>query len=164
MSYLTITTHYVTGYIRFWNEVDTHCDRISWISWPHDKIYLTTTLRRDINSLVSKLNGILRRAVEGLSRAQPGVYFVDEFEQKFDGHRFCEHKKDWKYHNNPIDPKTWFLHYNSPYQDPPAAGTSNGTQFQQNLGNSDTPFQQSLGSNGTLFQQVLNLLISPAHQ
>jgi hypothetical protein len=61
-----------------------------------------------------------------------GVYFVSEFEQKFDGHRFCEVESDPNYHKSPIDQRTWFIHYDSPYENPSSAtGLGSGTFFDQ---------------------------------
>lgn len=113
---------------------------MTWISWPHDKIYLTTTLRSDMNSIVLKLNALLREAVESLSERLPGIYFVDEFESAFNGQRFCEHEADPKYHENPIDGRTWFIHYNSPYSNNPSV---NGSE------------------DNSLFHQVIEALVPP---
>ena len=61
-----------------------------------------------------------------------GVYYVDGFQQAYDTHRFCEVEADPSYHTNPIDARTWFIHYNSPYQNPSSAtGLSTGSFFDQ---------------------------------
>ncbi|KAJ3539856.1 hypothetical protein NM208_g5315 [Fusarium decemcellulare] len=93
---------YVTGYIRFWNDQNPQCDEVSWAPWYKSPARLTSTLRQDMNDLVLKLNSKLKSAAEELYRYQKGIYFVDEFESKFDGHRFCEEEEDANYHNKPI--------------------------------------------------------------
>jgi hypothetical protein len=63
-----------------------------------------------------------------------GVYYVDGWQSKYDGHRFCEHEADPNYHNKPIDTKTWFIHYESPYENPASVtglGASNSSFFEQ---------------------------------
>lgn len=123
---------YVTGYIEFWNDVDTQCDTVNWVPWYRtEKAFLTTTLRSDMNSLVRKLNNLLKQAAEALGTLG-GVYYVDGFQEKFIGHRFCEHEDDPGYHENPIGEKTWFIHYNSPYQNSPSVtGFGSGSFFDQ---------------------------------
>jgi hypothetical protein len=71
-----------------------------------------------------RLNQIIKDAVEGLSSILGGIWFVDEFQSAFDGHRFCENETDPNYHHAPIDEKTWFIHFKSPYQKFPSAETS----------------------------------------
>ncbi|KAI1375831.1 SGNH hydrolase-type esterase domain-containing protein [Hypoxylon crocopeplum] len=106
---------FVTGYLRFWDDQNPQCDTVSWAPSYRSPVYLKTTLRQDMNSLVLRLNDVLRKVVDNLNRLEGGVYFVDEFEQKFDGHRFCEVEQDPNYHKKPIDQRTWFIHYQSPY-------------------------------------------------
>ncbi|KAL8724612.1 MAG: hypothetical protein Q9181_006752 [Wetmoreana brouardii] len=124
---------YVTGYIQFWNHDNTQCDQVSWAPWYKAKAYLTTTLRKDMNSLVDKLNNLLKQAADSLSDSLGGgIYYVDGFQEKFDGHRFCEQEDDPNYHNNPISERTWFIHYNSPYKNPTSVtGFGNGSFFDQ---------------------------------
>jgi len=124
---------YVTGYIQFWNEDDHQCDTVSWASKYSAPVFLTTALRRDMNSLVDKLNDVLRSVVQALSgNGLGGIYYVDGFQAKFDGHRFCEPENDPGYHKNPIGTRTWFIHYNSPYENPSSVtGFSSGSFFDQ---------------------------------
>ena len=124
---------YVTGYIRFWDDTNTQCDDVSWAPWYKAKAPITTTIRKDMNQLVDKLNDALRQASEALSNGLGGgVYFVDEFQDKFNGHRFCEVEADAGYHQNPIDDKTWFIHFNSPYKNPSSVtGFGTGSFFDQ---------------------------------
>jgi hypothetical protein len=70
---------------------------------------------------LSRLNSVIEGAVKALDSRVHGVYFVGEFEQKFDGHRFCEAEEDPAYHTKPTGERTWFIHYESPYGDPSAA-------------------------------------------
>jgi len=61
-----------------------------------------------------------------------GVFYVDGFQQKFDGHRLCEVEKDPGYHESPTGSRTWFIHYNSPFQNPSSAtGLGAGNFFDQ---------------------------------
>ena len=80
-----------------------------------------------------RLNAVLQQSVEALSNGVGGgAYYVDGFQQKFDGHRFCEIENDPNYHKSPIDSKTWFIHYDSPYMNPSAVtGLGAGTFFDQ---------------------------------
>jgi hypothetical protein len=79
----------------------------------------------------TRLNQIIKNAIEGLSTILGGgIYFVDSFQSAFDGHRFCEVETDLSYHNAPIDEKTWFIHFKSPYQNSPS---SNNDLFSGNM-------------------------------
>ena len=61
-----------------------------------------------------------------------GVYYVDGFQKAFDTHRFCEVEDDPNYHKSPIDARTWFIHYDSPYENPSSVtGLSTGSIFDQ---------------------------------
>ena len=61
-----------------------------------------------------------------------GVYYVDGFQQAYDTHRFCEVEADPSYHTSPIDARTWFIHYDSPYENPSSVtGLSTGSFFDQ---------------------------------
>lgn len=123
---------YVTGYIQFWNDDNTQCDTVSWAPWYKASAPLTTTLRKDMNSIVDKLNDLLKQAAESLNHYEDGVYYVDGFQDKFNGHRFCEQEDDPDYHKSPIDDRTWFIHYDSPYENPSSVtGFSTGSFFDQ---------------------------------
>lgn len=65
----------------------------------------------------------------GIRLSLGGVYYVDGWQSKYDGHRFCEPEDDPNYHNSPIDAKTWFIHYNSPYENPASATGIKGSSF-----------------------------------
>ncbi|KAI0903680.1 SGNH hydrolase-type esterase domain-containing protein [Ustulina deusta] len=121
---------YVTGYIRLWNDNNTQCDTTSWAPLYKTPAYLTTSLRQDMNSLILRLNDVIREVVNSLETTLGGIYFVNEFEQQFDGHRFCEVESDYTYHRMPIDQRTWIIHYGSPYGDPSSIdGLGPGTLF-----------------------------------
>lgn len=123
---------YVTGYIRFWNDQNPQCDKVTWAPKYKAEAYLTTTLRQDMNALVLKLNRVLKDATEKLGDNFDGVYWVDEFEKRFDGHRFCEQEKDPSYHFKPILQRTWFIHYQSPYRNSKeVTGLGPGSFFDQ---------------------------------
>lgn len=80
-----------------------------------------------------RLNALLKASAEALSDGVGGgIYYVDGFQQKFDGHRFCEVEENPKYHESPVDSKTWFIHYDSPYQNAASAtGLGAGNFFDQ---------------------------------
>ena len=80
-----------------------------------------------------RLNALLQKSVQALSSGVGGgAYYVDGFQQKFDGHRFCEVENDPNYHKSPIDSKTWFIHYDSPYTNPSTVtGLGTGNFFDQ---------------------------------
>ena len=59
---------------------------------------------------------MIKTVVESVSEAVGGgIWFVDEFETSFDGHRFCEVEENIAYHKNPTEARTWFIHYQTPY-------------------------------------------------
>lgn len=123
---------YVTGYIQFWNADNEQCNTVNWAPDYYAPAYLTTTLRQDMNSLVLKLNDLIKASVEAVNDVDGGIYYVDGFQQKFDGHRFCEVEKDPGYHDEPIGDRTWFIHYESPYVDKDTVtGIGNGSFFEQ---------------------------------
>ena len=123
---------YITGYIQFWNDENPQCDTVSWAPWYKEAAYLTTTLRKDMNSLVDKLNNLLKQVAGAIGDNIGGIYYVGGFQERFNGHRFCEQEDDPNYHKSPIDDKTWFIHYDSPYQNPSSVtGFGSGSFFDQ---------------------------------
>ncbi|KAI1298001.1 SGNH hydrolase-type esterase domain-containing protein [Xylaria venustula] len=121
---------YVVGYVQLWNDTNTQCDTISWAPLYKPPVYLTTSLRQDINSLVLRLNDVTQQVVNDLEKSLSGVYFVNHFEQTFAGHRFCEEESDHTYHRMPIDQRTWIIHHGSPYGDSSIVkGSTAGTFF-----------------------------------
>ncbi|KAI0533025.1 SGNH hydrolase-type esterase domain-containing protein [Xylaria digitata] len=120
---------YVIGYVRLWNDDNKQCDAVSWSPPYKIPTYITISLRQDMNSLVLKLNDVIQEAVDYLETAVGGVYFVDEFEKSFDGHRFCETESDSAYHKMPTDKRTWFIHHGAPYGDSSALGGSGSGTF-----------------------------------
>ncbi|KAI0970598.1 SGNH hydrolase-type esterase domain-containing protein [Xylaria arbuscula] len=121
---------YVIGYVQLWNDTNTQCDTISWAPLYKPPVYLTTSLRQDINSLISRLNDVTQQVVSNLETSFSGVYFVNNFEHTFDGHRFCEEEIDHTYHRMPIDQRTWIIHPGSPYGDSSiVTGSGAGTFF-----------------------------------
>jgi hypothetical protein len=86
-----------------------------------------------LNLLInSRLNNVIKEAVSAIAASAGGVYYVDGWQSKYDGHRFCEHEADPNYHKKPIDAKTWFIHYESPYDNPTSVtglGSSNESWF-----------------------------------
>ena len=79
-----------------------------------------------LNAMLSTLADTLNRELGG------GVYYVDGFQQAYDTHRFCEVEADPSYHKSPIGARTWFIHYDSPYENPSSVtGLSTGSYFDQ---------------------------------
>ena len=61
-----------------------------------------------------------------------GIFYVDGFQKEFDTHRFCEVESDPNYNVSPIGDRTWFIHYDSPYQNPSTVtGFGTGSFFDQ---------------------------------
>lgn len=84
----------IRGYIRVWNDNNPQCDSISWAPWYREYAFLTTTLRKDMNSIVDKLNSLLKRADEALNVGLGGgIFYVDGFQEKFNGHRLSASRK-----------------------------------------------------------------------
>ncbi|KAI1171545.1 SGNH hydrolase-type esterase domain-containing protein [Nemania sp. FL0916] len=120
---------YVTGYVRLWNETNNQCDTVSWAPSYKTPVYISTNLRQEMNSLVKELNAVIEQAVESLEAAVGGAYFVNEFQARFDGHRFCEVESDPNYLKLPIDQRTWLIHHGSPYGDMSFSGGSGPSTF-----------------------------------
>ncbi|KAI0425568.1 SGNH hydrolase-type esterase domain-containing protein [Xylaria sp. FL1042] len=120
---------YVTGYIQPWNDISKQCDTISWAPSYKAPAYLTVSLRQKLNALILRLNEVIRQCVDDLEKSFGGVFFVDGFDQKFDGHRFCEEESDQTYHKMPTDQRTWIIHQGSPYGDSSLTGFSGSNTF-----------------------------------
>ena len=85
--WFTIT---VTGYARFFNDETDDCDDYSFgIWWKGPK--LKKEMRQRMNNLVVAVNGKIRRSVDLINSrfSKTKVLFVD-YDDKFNGHRFCE--------------------------------------------------------------------------
>ncbi|KAI4137623.1 MAG: hypothetical protein L6R39_007184 [Caloplaca ligustica] len=96
---------YVVGYAQFFNEQTTQCNDISFKpSWsPFARQYLTIERRQALNEIARNLNGALRAAVTRASIGAPNRVFFVDYDDQFDGHRFCD-----RHEPNPNDPDTWF--------------------------------------------------------
>ncbi|MCJ1376928.1 hypothetical protein MMC17_000018 [Xylographa soralifera] len=110
---------YIPGYIQFWNDQNPQCNTVSWAPSYKQAAYQIIALRSDMNSLVDALNTLLSTVANA-----------------FDTHRFCEVEADPSYHTSPIDARTWFIHYDSPFFDqvnsvliPPKNGQSTADQI-----------------------------------
>ncbi|KAH7074078.1 SGNH hydrolase-type esterase domain-containing protein [Paraphoma chrysanthemicola] len=80
---------YVGGYIRLWNQDDEQCDKAVWNVLPFTyKQWLTRALRKRFNDLVIRLNQVVKEAADELRPY--GVFLVEGYDEKFEGHRFCE--------------------------------------------------------------------------
>ncbi|KAI1384681.1 SGNH hydrolase [Hypoxylon trugodes] len=80
----------VTGYARFFNDVTDECDDMSFgIWWNGPK--LKKDLRINMNAMVVTVNAKLRKTVDRVNSrfTKDKLVFVD-YDEKFDGHRFCE--------------------------------------------------------------------------
>ncbi|KAK5624965.1 hypothetical protein RRF57_000681 [Xylaria bambusicola] len=106
---------YVTGHVSPWNATNKQCDTVSWGRPYRDPIYLAR-VREDMNHLTLVLNAATEIVVTNLStETSGGLYYVQNFEDKFNGHRFCEEEHDPSYHMMPTAQRTWFQHHESPY-------------------------------------------------
>ncbi|KAF1987753.1 hypothetical protein K402DRAFT_330113 [Aulographum hederae CBS 113979] len=104
---------FVAGYIPFFNQDDPGCDDITWNIWlGATEPKLTTGLRRRMNSLVDKLNGVISKVAASLEDV--GVVYVDGQQDDYRQHRFCE-PADKDYLQRPIGKDTWFWHLWSPW-------------------------------------------------
>ena len=90
-------------------------------------------MRRLLQLTDGSLNSLLSTVVDAMNPfIDGGIHYVDEFQQAYNNHRFCEVEADPSYHTSPIDARTWFIHYNSPYENPSSAtGLSTGSFFDQ---------------------------------
>ncbi|GFF57063.1 mutanase [Aspergillus udagawae] len=92
----------VTGYTGFFNHDTTDCDKSTfhylWAGykppsdWPLDRIvYLTTSLRTELNGLVGQLNSVIESAVQDANSelGSTKIHYVD-VQPNFDRHRWCE--------------------------------------------------------------------------
>lgn len=101
--WFTIT---VTGYARFFNELTDDCDNRSFGVWWRGP-RLKRSLRRRMNRMVLSVNDKIRKSVHEINAdfLNPRVFFVD-YDDAFEGHRFCEHNiTEPDYANN----NTWFF-------------------------------------------------------
>ncbi|KAF2653827.1 SGNH hydrolase [Lophiostoma macrostomum CBS 122681] len=126
---------YQGTYINFFNEGDPTCDKISWNQFKH-KNNLDGILRGRLNKLVQTLNNLIREAADEVK--DYGVFYVDAYQNAFDGHRFCDPtgmspQYDIVYHdyvNEDKGSQTWFWGLSSPDDgtdgpDHPINGNSN---------------------------------------
>ncbi|GFF25735.1 glucan endo-1,3-alpha-glucosidase agn1 [Aspergillus udagawae] len=92
----------VTGYTGFFNHDTTDCDQSTfhylWAGYnpPSDGfadriVYLTTSLRTELNGLVGQLNNLIEAAVQDANSelGSTNVHYVD-VQSNFDSHRWCE--------------------------------------------------------------------------
>ncbi|KAL8896606.1 MAG: hypothetical protein Q9207_007639 [Kuettlingeria erythrocarpa] len=102
---------YVTGYAQFFNEQTPQCNRVSfrpkWLPLAR-KEYLTMEKRRALNAIARDLNAALATAVERASMDAPNRVFFVDYDEQFEGHRFCDRDEP-----NPQDPDTWFFAFGS---------------------------------------------------
>ncbi|CAG7981019.1 unnamed protein product, partial [Penicillium nalgiovense] len=88
---------YIPGYPRFFNAETTECNEATfrWWSWkvtpePND-VYLTTSLREEMNDLVTSLNQVIKTAViDANNLANRNVTHFVDVDPRFEGHRWCE--------------------------------------------------------------------------
>lgn len=98
---------FIIGYVPFWNAEDKYCDDVSWQWWGKSNLKLTTALRQRMNDMTNKLNTVISDAVTKVETL--GVFYVDGFQSKYDGHRFCENAASMSGSSNrPISKDTWF--------------------------------------------------------
>ncbi|KAJ6103765.1 mutanase [Penicillium sp. IBT 16267x] len=87
---------YIAGYPTFFNTETTECDSVSFRYWgwekaDHTDIWLTVSLRNEMNDLVTTLNNVIQTAVLDANKlvGRNVTHFVD-VNPSFDGHRWCE--------------------------------------------------------------------------
>jgi len=90
---------FVLGYAQFFKINDPSngdaCDQISWsalcqeFSSRHNRYYVTTRLRQDINDLVLYLNNLIATTVSNYAKNDPRVLYVD-IDGAFENRRFCQ--------------------------------------------------------------------------
>ncbi|KAJ5827408.1 hypothetical protein N7447_004171 [Penicillium robsamsonii] len=87
---------YIAGYPRFFNADTTQCNDVSFRYWGWDKtdhtdVWLTTSLRTEMNDLVKSLNKVIEAAVLDANKlvSRNVTHFVD-VDPRFEGHRWCE--------------------------------------------------------------------------
>ncbi|KAF2648272.1 hypothetical protein K491DRAFT_684818 [Lophiostoma macrostomum CBS 122681] len=122
---------YVGGYIHLFNPVDLDCDNVYWNvdrGWWSYKEYLKWWSRRQpFNDLVDKINEVIRSVAEELGPW--GVIYVDGYNEKFDDHRFCEHREPNCIHGNAYqdrDVETKIWSYRSYWMDGRIVPPNNG--------------------------------------
>ncbi|KAI1094705.1 SGNH hydrolase [Rostrohypoxylon terebratum] len=112
----------VTGYARFFNELTDECDNMSFgIWWNGPK--LKKDLRINMNAMVLTVNAKVRKTVDLVNSrfTTDKLVFID-YDQDFDGHRFCEEGvKEPDYDRK----DTWFFLIGGP------DNTRNGTEVKQ---------------------------------
>ncbi|KGO69674.1 Glycoside hydrolase, family 71 [Penicillium italicum] len=87
---------YIAGYPRFFNADTTQCNDVSFRYWGWDKtdrsdVWLTNSLRTEMNDLVTSLNTVIEAAVLDANNlvGKNVTHFVD-VDPSFEGHRWCE--------------------------------------------------------------------------
>ncbi|KAI0520844.1 SGNH hydrolase-type esterase domain-containing protein [Xylaria bambusicola] len=107
---------YVMEHLQPWNEDSKQCNNVSWGRPYRAPVFLDHDVRFNMNFLVYYLNVVTEKIVSSLSaEISGGLYYVWEFNPKFEGHRFCEEESDLSYHMMPTADRTWFHHHKSPY-------------------------------------------------
>ena len=102
---------FITGYSQFFNAESTQCNNATFCIWEnpaknHTCPRLSHELRRTLNSMIKALNVKVGLAAEraALDHPHARIQFVD-YDQTFEGHRFCEpHNVEPDYSN----PDIWF--------------------------------------------------------
>ncbi|KAH6720758.1 SGNH hydrolase-type esterase domain-containing protein [Leptodontidium sp. MPI-SDFR-AT-0119] len=113
---------YVTGYANFFNEVTTDCADSSFhywwgdykpkSDWPTNRIvHLTTDLRSELNTLVTRLNAVIAGAVSDANNeyGKSQVHFVDVEPSFSAGHRWCENPVGEFHEPDESRADTWFF-------------------------------------------------------
>ncbi|KAF2164368.1 hypothetical protein M409DRAFT_25247 [Zasmidium cellare ATCC 36951] len=93
---------YVSGFVNFWNDVDTGCNDM-------------------MNGLVSILNSKIQSVANQLRGV--GIVWVDPPQDQYNGHRFCE-PAPTDYQKQPVGSNTWIWHLKSAHDGEGPSGTS----------------------------------------
>ncbi|KAI9853819.1 MAG: hypothetical protein M1813_001799 [Trichoglossum hirsutum] len=105
---------YVTGYVRFWNELTSQCDDVTWNYWIFQNNKMTKAIRARMNKGVQTANGIIKGEVDKIAAQMPGRVFFVDVDPDFEGHRFCEEGVTEPQKSGEDRSNTWLFQYNTP--------------------------------------------------
>lgn len=111
---------YLLGLARFWNAETDQCDRVSWNYWQDQSPLhsggetMTKDRRRNMNGWIRKVNEILDAVISTFHQdGENRVQFVN-YDDAFDGHRFCEEMYLEPQRNDEARPDAYFFQYQTP--------------------------------------------------
>lgn len=115
---------FLVGFARFWNSETDQCDQASWeywdkTHWPrHPPETMTKDRRRKMNEWIVRANEILDGVVAALNKeGETRVHFVN-YDDAFDGHRFCEENVIEPQANDEPRPEAYLFQYETSRDQP----------------------------------------------